>query len=198
MSGTSSQLYAMNKFVLVSPKAFLQGAFDANSGLMTDFLRNSGGIPAYSPNSLPVSNLLPSTDPYRSAPYDANFPHTNNSVTETVTSSSVFNDLANSENQIVDWVFVELRTQATPGTVLQTRSALIQRDGDIVDIDGTSPVYFKNIDASQYVLVVRHRNHTAISQNGATPIALGLATTGFDFTNTGNAAILGTAGVNYE
>jgi hypothetical protein len=46
-------------------------------------------------------------------------------------------------------------------------------------------------------LVVRHRNHLAMSQNPANAIALSLANTSFDFTNTANAALLGTAGAAY-
>ncbi len=197
MTANDVELYAMNRFVLASPKAFLEGAYDVNTGLMKDLLRNSG---AYAPNTLPVSNLLPTTDPYRSAPLSgsASFAHVGNTIPEAVTSSAVFNDLNSPANQIVDWVFVEARTQATPGTVLQTRSALVQRDGDIVDIDGVSPVYFKDVDAGSYVLVVKHRNHTAMSQNGANPIALGLSSVVFDFTDPANTAILGTSNVNYS
>jgi hypothetical protein len=59
-------LYGMNKFIMVSPKVFLQGAFDGATGLMKDKLRNSG---VYSPGNPSATNVLPSTDPYRSAPY---------------------------------------------------------------------------------------------------------------------------------
>ncbi|WP_416438033.1 hypothetical protein [Phnomibacter sp. MR] len=192
----TGDLYAMNRFVLVSPKAFLQGAFNTTTGLMSDLLRNSSG--AYTPGSLPASNLLPTSDPYRTSPYSSFFTHSNNSVPEALTSTAVLNDLASSENQIVDWIFLELRNNVTPGnTIQQTRSALIQRDGDIVDIDGVSPVYFKNIDAGNYALVVRHRNHLAMSQNPANAIGLSLSSTAFDFTNTANTALLGTAGAAY-
>ena len=37
---------------------------------------------------------------------------------------------------IVDWVFVELRHPEFQKIVLSTRSALLQRDGDVVDVDG--------------------------------------------------------------
>lgn len=189
-------LYGMNKFILVTPKVFLQGAFDGVQN--KDKLRNSG---AYTPGTLPASNLLPSSDPYRSAPYSTAFAHVANSVPETITSASVFNDLNNPNDQIVDWVFVELRnkTSNTTAPVIQTRSALLQVDGDLVDIDGVSPVYFKNVDSTNnYVISVRHRNHLGISSNPASALALGLKPSTFDFTNTGNtAAYFGTAGTNY-
>lgn len=61
---------------------------------------------------------------------------------------------------IVDWVFLELR-QGTSGTttVAATRSALLQKDGDIVDTDGVSPVKFENATPGNYYVTVRHRNH---------------------------------------
>lgn len=197
MSGNTSDLYAMNRFVLVSPQVFLQGAYDAGTGLMRDRLRNSTG--SYTPGTLPASNLIPTSDPYRTAPYSTFFTHSNNTVTETI-ASSVLNDMANPDQNIVDWVFVELRnaTGATTAPILQTRSALLRRNGTIVDIDGVSPVYFKNLDAgTNYVVTVKHRNHLGISSTPVTPISLGLSNTSFDFTNTANTGIYGTANTNY-
>lgn len=197
MSGNTGDLYAMNRFVLVSPQVFLQGAYDAGTGLMRDRLRNSTG--SYTPGTLPASNLIPTSDPYRTAPYSTFFTHSNNTVTETI-ASSVLNDMANPDQNIVDWVFVELRnaTGATTAPILQTRSALLRRNGTIVDIDGVSPVYFKNLDAgTNYVVTVKHRNHLGISSTPVSPISLGLSNTSFDFTNTANTSIYGTANTNY-
>lgn len=197
VTGATNDLYGMNKFVLVSPKIFLQGAFNTSTGLMSDLLRNSG---AYSPGNPSATNLIPTSDPYRSATYSASFPHVANPITETL-GAGVLNDLANPNDQIVDWVFVELRdkTSNTSAPVIQTRSVLLQRDGDLVDIDGVSPVYFKNLNAgSNYVVTVRHRNHLGISSNPASALTLGLNTLSFDFTNTANTAnIYGAAGLNY-
>lgn len=194
----TGDLYAMNRFVLVSPQVFLQGAYDAGTGLMRDRLRNSTG--AYTPGSLGLNNLLPTSDPYRTAPYSGFFTHTNNTVAETI-ASSVLNDNANPELNIVDWVFVELRSasNATTAPLVQTRSGLIRRNGTIVDVDGVSPIYFKNVDAgNNYVVAVKHRNHLGISSTPATPISLGLTNSNFDFTNTANtAAIYGVANTNY-
>ncbi|MES2646595.1 MAG: hypothetical protein V4717_06975 [Bacteroidota bacterium] len=193
----TNELYGMNKFILVSPKVFLQGAFNTTTGLMSDLLRNSG---AYSVGVLPASNIIPASDPYRTVTYSTAFAHVANPVTETI-SAGVLNDLANVNNQIVDWIFVELRNKTgnTSAPVVQTRSVLLQRDGDLVDIDGVSPVYFKNVDATNnYVVAIRHRNHIGISSNPVSALALGLSTSTFDFTNTANTAnIYGTAGLNY-
>jgi hypothetical protein len=148
---TNGNLYAMNRFLLSKMRAMLQGAFNGTD--MTDNLRTP-------------SNLIPLSDPYRVAPYNASFTHVSNSVVETA-DAAVFNNAALTADNIVDWVYLELRDNsgANPGaTVVQTRAALVQRDGDIVDIDGINPVYFKNLDAAAtYTLAVRHRNHLGIA-----------------------------------
>lgn len=198
VSGTSGELYAMNSFVLASPKVFLQGAYNTATQLMNDKLRNSG---AYVSGTLPSSNILPTTDPYRAAPY--NFTEVNNAVIENVISTSFqnpFRDQVNANNNIVDWVFLELRSATTPGnTILQTRSALLQRDGDIVDIDGVSPVYFKSVTSGAgYTIAVRHRNHLAMSTNPATfTKVLNLTSSSLDFSTLPASNLMGTANTNY-
>ena len=156
-------LYAMNKFILSKPKMFLQGAYNVATSLMDDKLRNPG---TYSPGNFPSGNLLPLNDPYRNTPLSASFTHINNPVAESIV-NNVLNDQADAAKNIVDWVFLELRNNdlASPGAnVVQTRTALLRRNGEIVDVDGISPVYFKNIDANNnYTLVVRHRNHIGIA-----------------------------------
>jgi uncharacterized protein YjdB len=69
------------------------------------------------------------------------------------------------QNAIVDWVFVELRLKTDPTKIVATRSGLLQRDGDIVDIDGISPLAFPNIAPDNYYFVVRHRNHLGVMSN---------------------------------
>jgi len=153
-------VFAMNRFVYLNSKIILQGSYTGG---------NISGTPVMNDNLRTPTNLIPTSDPYRTAPYNTTFAHTNNSVAETV-AASVFSPTdpgRDLRNDIVDWVFVELRnTNASPGnTVLQTRSALLQRDGDVVEIDGVSPLYFKNIDASNFAVAVRHRNHLGISSD---------------------------------
>jgi hypothetical protein len=172
----TGDLYAMNKFLLLNTKAYLQGPYNtATPGLMKDELRNTA---PYGPvGTVPTGNFIPSTDPYRTATYSSAFVHVNNAATESVV-ASVFNDQANPAKNVVDWVFLELRNSGTaPTTVLATRSALLLRDGSIVDLDGVSPIYFKNTAVSnnpaEYI-TVRHRNHLGIRS---------LATTTLDFLN---------------
>jgi len=99
-------------------KAMLQGALLGNNkdGLMRDDLRAKG--------------LLPLTEPYSFIP---SFLHIGSGGEETV-ESSVFDVSGN--NAIVDWVFIELKSETNQEQVLATKSALIQRDGDVVSIAG--------------------------------------------------------------
>lgn len=175
-SGTD--LYAMDKFLLMNAKVFLQGAY--NGSTMNDFLR--------------AANVIPLSDPYRAAPYSTFFTHTNNPTVE-VANSAVFADFANNDN-IVDWVFLELRNSS--GSLLQTRSALVQKDGDIVEIDGINPVAFLNLDPANYVISVRHRNHLGLSADltnyqKALSVANPTAANKFDFTSATDAQIFGDA-----
>lgn len=143
--------------VQVSAKVFLEGPF--SSGQMSDNLRSG--------------NLIPLTEPYTAL---ANFSHVNGG-NESV-AASVLNTTGN--NAIVDWVFLELRNATNNTIVEHTRSALLQKDGDIVDLDATSPVSFANVNAGNYFITVRHRNHLSIMTNSA--LALSSTSTSIDFT----------------
>jgi len=46
--------------------------------------------------------------------------------------------------------------------VKYTRSALVQRDGDVVDVDGVSKLCFSGLSDTQFYVVVRHRNHLGV------------------------------------
>lgn len=128
---------APNK-VCLTPKAYLQGALlgvNLPNTLMRDDLR--------------VKNLIPTTSPYSGG--------------LTVTNTTTLPVLAvTGANAIVDWVFVELRSGADSTLIVDSRSALIQRDGDIVDVDGTGSVTFSLANTGQYYLVVKHRNHLGV------------------------------------
>jgi hypothetical protein len=162
ITANTGTVSGINKFLAVGSKAFLQGAYQSpitTAGLMNDNLRTLPFGPASNTANFPQD------DPYRQAPYSTTFTHINNTPVESITSSSVVGAQGVAGNNIVDWVFLQLRDlAASPGNnVLQTRSALLQRDGDIVDVDGTSPVTFNNIADGNYILTVRHRNHLGLS-----------------------------------
>lgn len=64
-------------------------------------------------------------------------------------------------SDVVDWVLLQLRDKLSPSTVIGNRSAFILKDGNIVDMDGTSSVLFPEI-AIEYFLSVKHRNHLSV------------------------------------
>ena len=119
--------------------AFLQGPYDSSTGLMNDDLRAGGN--------------LPTTSPYPDA---------------LICNASVFNSggssgIGSAEDDIVDWVFVELRDESAPGNVVAARSALIQRDGDITDLNGLSRVIELPADpANDYYIAITTRNHLGV------------------------------------
>jgi len=183
LAANSGQIFGMNRFLLMNSKVLLQGA-NPVGGVMNDALRVT-------------PTVLPTTEPYRNAPYS--FTSINGGAQEVV-AATVFNDKGNNNN-IVDWIFLELRNDVASGSaVQQTRSAFVQRDGDIVDVDGTSPVYFKNLDAGNFTVTVRHRNHMAISTNNTAGfyknLTLSSTTPSLDFTAPATN-VLGTANANY-
>lgn len=107
---------------------------------------------------------------------------TNTPYTDGATANSSVFDVTGT-NAIVDWVFVELRNKNDITTVLHSSSALLQRDGDVVAMDGTS-VLAITATADDYYISISHRNHIAIATD-ATYSLNGTATT-IDFTNVNN------------
>lgn len=170
--------------VALTPKAFLQGASTLltqpytliGDGLMRDVLR--------------TNNIIPTTQPYTALGF------TSVNVTGPIADpATVF--AVTGADAIVDWVLVELRDAATPATVVTRQAGLIQRDGDIVDIDGISPLQIA-VEAGNYIVAIRHRNHLGIANAATTTLnhinqAINLTTSTLFGTNP--AAEIG--GVNY-
>lgn len=148
--------------VVLLPKVYLQGTLFGillPDSLMRDDLRVKGFIPTTSP--YPGMGLPGLTN-------------ANVSTLAVVGQSSAFG-----RDAIVDWVFVELRSSASPTTIVDSRSALVQRDGDIVDVDGVSPLAFNSVVPGSFYVAVRHRNHLGVMT--AEPIALTSVATVVDF-----------------
>ncbi len=125
-------------------RAFLQGAMPQNisndsSLLMRDDLR--------------VANMLPFNEPY-SAIYN----YTNISTSDTMIDSAILN--VSGENAIVDWVAIEFRDMTDPKQIIDVRLGLLQRDGDIVGLDGVEPI--TDFPKGTFFIALRHRNHLGI------------------------------------
>ena len=126
--------------ILLDAKAFLQG-------------------PMLNPNTagqmnddLRIGNFLPTTSPY-----------TDNAICNT----SVFNTTGS--NAIVDWVWVELRDSNDNTNLVIGKSALLQRDGDIVGLDGVSNLVM-SVPPKSYYVVVKHRNHLGVMSLNTIPL----------------------------
>jgi hypothetical protein len=128
-------------------RMYLQGALlgvKSSSNLMRDDLRAAG--------------IIPLNEPYSSF---GNYSHYGDlGGTEVIENHEVLK--VEGPDAIVDWVFVELRHPELQKIVLATRSALLQRDGDVVDVDGISPLVFMGLDSGSYMVAVRHRNHLGV------------------------------------
>jgi hypothetical protein len=130
-------------FVVANVVAILDGATQ-QSGTATPLVLMR--------DNLRTLNLIPASQPYNVTPF-------NYAGTETIGTGVL---AVSGQDAIVDWVLVELRSFSAPYEVVATRAALIQRDGDIVDTDGVSPVRFMGMPVNNYQIAVRHRNHLGI------------------------------------
>jgi Zn-dependent metalloprotease len=126
----------------IEPKVYLQGAF----------INPNVGEETLMRDDLRVAGLLPTTSPYSDS---------------LMCDVSVFS--ITGQDAIVDWVWVELRDTMNNTIVLASQSALLQRDGDLVNIDGISPLVF-GITATNYHVVVNHRSHLGVMTFNAFPL----------------------------
>lgn len=119
-------------WVLARPKAFLDCAYDTASGLMSDLLRTQG--------------LLPLEEPYLALGVDV--------IGERNTTEEVF--ATEGPDAIVDWILVGIGPSVH---TLRYRAALLQRDGDVVSVDGSSPIKACIPPGQHYHIGITHRNH---------------------------------------
>lgn len=154
--------------LLMNIKTYLQGPYSGSN--MADGLR--------------TASVIPLTEPYTALGYS----HVGGGAESIV--ASVLNNAANSDNDIVDWVVVELRDKDDNTDIVASKSALIQRDGDIVDLDGTSALSITDPNSEgSWFISVRHRNHLGFMSNAARTLTS--TASAHDFTN-GTIATYGT------
>ena len=148
--------------VKLNAGVMLEGAFDSNTLKMRDDLR--------------TASLIPLNEPYTALSFAAV-----NSNSESTTSNVLH---VTGDNAIVDWVRIELRSSSSSSTIVATRNALVQRDGDVVDMDGLMPVTL-HIAPGSYFVAIRHRNH--LGAMSFTALSLSGSPTTIDFSNTATA-----------
>ncbi len=122
----------------LSLKVLLEGPGITANDTMHDLLRSGGHVP-----------LL---EPYSAHPA---FAHVGPGGGESVTPAVM---AATGTSAITDWVFIELRDATDPTVVVATRSALLLRNGNVVDVDRLSPLSFP-LFTGEYHVAVRHRSH---------------------------------------
>jgi hypothetical protein len=143
--GTSISGKSINKF---NGKIYLQGPFNSNS-MTTHLSQNS---------------LLPSAQPYNTAPWNYSG-----------------NEVLGSGSNVVDWVLVELRSSSNPSQVVSRRAAVLRNDGMLLEPNGNPGVWFPNVQEGSYYIAVFHRNHLAVMSSA--PVQLSSNSQLYDFTN---------------
>ncbi|AKD53813.1 SprB repeat-containing protein [Spirosoma radiotolerans] len=138
-------------------------------------------------DDLRAKNLIPLTDPYRTAPYLATFyPGGAGSIgaldpfAETIINPAVAL-AARGDSSVVDWVLLEFRDPASPSVVKYTRSGLVLRNGAIVDMDGRSCLDISHVAGGSYQVAVRHRNHLGVMTQSSVSLNTGSVNVAVDF-----------------
>lgn len=146
--------------IVLNPKVFLQGAA----------LNPFTGQENLMRDDLNRDSSIPSTSPY------------DDGKTLDPGIFSIFD-----QNALVDWVWVELRAANDNTQVVASTSALLQRDGDILD-ENYQTLEFEVADGNYYV-VIKHRNHLGIMT--ANTVALSKTPAIVDFTIANNQITFG-------
>jgi len=160
-------------------KVMLQGAlFGATDSLMRADLVDQ--------------DLVPLNQPYDTSAQALFIPRFNPTIGGyEVTTDSILNTNAGTPDAIVDWVFVEFRDATDSVTVLRTLSALVQRDGDVVNPEDGGTIYVDSLPSTFFV-VIKHRNH--LGAMTGTPVASISKIAEFDFTTATGADLYHNAG----
>lgn len=131
--------------------ALLRGPWNASTLVMNTSLNNAGAGP--------LNTQL--VQPYNTTPF--NYPGT----------ESVAAGFFAAHANIVDWVLVEFRkpanlldpATATSATVVGRKAGFLLNNGNIVDLDGITPIGFDINKQGDGFMVIRHRNHLDIMSN---------------------------------
>lgn len=151
--------------VHVSLRVWLQGAYDSTSKMMRGDLHRLGLMPHLQPYGELKTAFGYATSSGMVSPFYYKGKETASATVLAATGGDA----------PVDWVLVELRHLFDPGKRVAVAAGLLQRDGDIVDATTGSkllPVF--NAEDGLYYIMVRHRNHLAVTTE--TPVMIKQAT----------------------
>lgn len=138
--------------ISVNLRTFLQGPFNSTS--MNTTLNSSG--------------YLPLSQPYNLPPWNYNG------------SESVPSGYYKTHLNIVDWVLIELRSGTSASTIIERKVGFLTNTGTIVNIDGSSSLYFIQ-QKGNYYITIYHRNHIPIMTSNST--LLDYISIQYDFTS---------------
>jgi len=65
------------------------------------------------------------------------------------------------QENVVDWILIELRNKTDHSIIEARRAGLILNDETIVETDGNSPVQFF-VEGNSYYIALKHRNHLSV------------------------------------
>ncbi len=145
--------------IMLAPLLLLEGPYSAVTALMHDSLRTRG--------------LIPLSEPYSALGYAYPGGGGGASIDPAVL-------VASGSDAVVDWVLVELRQASDPAVILSSCAALLQRDGDVVALDGSSAPTLVAVPGDYHV-ALRHRNHLAAMT--AQPVSLDTLPTTLDLSS---------------
>lgn len=140
-----NDLKNLTKGTMLELKAYLEGPYNTMTGMMN--------------TELSIGDWLPVNQPYNTPPW--NYPGSESIMGEP-------------DENVVDWVLIELRettvddpATANQSTVIDRKAALISEDGQIVSVSGSPGLYF-DVKVNDYLFVaLYHRNHIAVLSNFA-------------------------------
>ena len=178
-------------FVTMQLKVLLQGALVGNGAGLETIMRDNLRSSIF---GLPGTRYIPITDPYTHntdyAPLFIKVGDGVNPLYQTVIAPVImFADRIVTHTSAVDWIFIELRDKNNPATVLGTRSAIVEQNGTVVDIDGSTCIRFPALATDSYYVAVRHRNHLGAMTAGPIPAASLNCTATVDFTTMTNEQV---------
>ena len=155
------------------------GASASAGGIQILYTIGEVNVQEYSTSTLSVSEgfinpqqLIIKIDPkiFLEGPYNAgimldglrstgNIPTTSPYIDGLTTNSSVFS--VTGTDAIIDWVWIEIRDSTDGTTVINSTSALLQADGDVVSTDGIAAITV-NVPEDNYYIMISHRNHLGV------------------------------------
>lgn len=152
--------------IFLSVQVLLQGALldpsDPTTPLpvMRDNLRSRAQGAGF------IGRFLPSNSPYQAG----------------ISVDNVANRFSTSGNDaVVDWIEIQLRDPVNPSVIVARASALVQRDGDVMAVNGSTTLRFLGQNPGDYFVAVDHRNHLgAMTATPVTTVGLGV---NVDFTD---------------